>query len=101
VPICDVSCNMELLQDQENSNWEAGNETSSTEELSEEEIFPKGTTYPLNSKRIASGQLQSLAKALNLPTGASNEETRQILEGKLMELEREPRNVQVVMGEDK
>ena len=91
---------MEWL-DRANSDWEASSEVSSTEEQSEEEKFPQGRTYPLNSKRIASGQLQALAKVLELPTGASNEETRQLLEGKLMELEREPRNVQVVVREDK
>ena len=68
----------ELLLDQVNSNWEAGNKTSSTEELSEGEIFPKGMTHPLNSKRIVSGQLEALVKVLNLPNGTSNEETGQV-----------------------
>ena len=76
-------------------------EVSLTKKQSKEEKFPQGRTYPLNLKRMASGQLQTLAKVLELPTGVSNEEMQQLLEGKLMELEREPRNVQVVVRGNK
>ena len=81
---------------------EANSEASSREELAiGHEDFPEGRTYPLNSKRLISGQLQALAKILGLPGGASMEETRQLIEGKLIELGHEPRNVQVIVKEDK
>ena len=62
---------------------EANSEASSREELAiGHEDFPEGRTYPLNSKRLISGQLQALAKILGLPGGASMEETRQLIEEK-------------------
>ena len=81
---------------------EAISEASSREELvfKDKEEFPEGKVYPLNSKRLTSSQLQALANALELPSGASSEETRQLIEGRLMELGHEPRNVQVVVAED-
>ena len=36
-----------------------------------------------------------------MPAGGSLEDTRQMLEGKLVEVGREPRNVQVVLSEEK
>ena len=73
--------------------------------LSDEESLPGSTfpirrTYPLNSKRIVASQLQTLAKLLELPTGASASETRQIIEGQLLELGHQPQNVQVVVQEE-
>ena len=41
--------------------------------------------------------VQQIAKSMGLPTLASLEDTRQMLEGKIGEMEREPRNVQVVL----
>ena len=72
---------------------EANSEASAKEELVIQ--FPEGRSYPLNSKRIVAVQLQALAEILGLPGGASTEETRQLIEGKLMEMGHEPRNVQV------
>ena len=51
-------------------------------------------TYPLNSRRLTAEILSRIARALDLPTTASVEETRQLIEGMLGE-EHEPRNVQV------
>ena len=80
---------------------EANSEASLREELAiGQEEFPEGRTYPLNLKRLISGQLQALAKMLGLPGGASTEETCQLIEGKLMELGHEPRNVQVIVQEE-
>ncbi len=56
-------------------------------------------TFPLNSRRLTAETLSRIAKALDLPTTASADETRQLIEGKLGE-ETEPRNVQVDMVED-
>jgi len=50
----------------------------------------KKLTYPLNSKRIVASQLQTLASLLDLPRGASMEETHQLIEGRLMEMGHEP-----------
>ena len=52
------------------------------------------TTRPLNSRRLTAGIVNRIARGLGLPTGASLEESRQLIEGKLGET-REPRNVQV------
>ena len=62
--------------------------------------FPRGggsKTVPLNSRRLTAKILRSLAAGLDIPTSASNEELRQMIEGKLLEQEREPRDVQVVI----
>ena len=58
-----------------------------------------GRPLPLNSRRMTAVHLQRLARRLGLPTSASTEETRQIIDGKLSEMGREPRNVQVVIAE--
>ena len=51
---------------------------------------------PLNSKRLKRSQLERLAKALDLPTSASGDELRQLIDGKLTDQGKEARNVQVV-----
>ena len=56
-------------------------------------------TYPLNSRRLTADVIGRIAKELGLPTAGSLEETRQILDGKLVEMGREPRNVQVDLEE--
>ena len=66
-----------------------------------EPCFQRGKhTYPLNSKRIVADQLFEVATLLDLPKGASVAETRQLIEGKLLELGHEPRNVQVIVQLD-
>jgi len=50
---------------------------------------------PLNSKRLKRSQLERLAKALDLPTSASSDELRQLIDGKLTDQGKEARNVQV------
>ena len=81
-------------------------ETSSCPELwSNDDSTPVTTlpirksSYPLNSKRIVANQLQALAKSLELLTGASLSETRQLIEGRLLDLGYRPENVQVVVME--
>ena len=56
-------------------------------------MFPTRKTYPLNSKRIVVYQIFELATLLDLPRGALVTETHQQIEGRLLELGREPRNV--------
>ena len=57
--------------------------------------IPRGGHVPLNSKRLTAAYLRRLAGALEIPTSASSEELRQLIAGKLEEMEREPMNVQV------
>ena len=59
--------------------------------------LPRGRLLPLNSKRITSTFIRVLAKGLGLPTEASAEDLRRMIEGKLTEEDREPRNVQVLI----
>jgi len=69
----------------------------SEQEGSEPEWVPKGLTYPLNSKHVRGEQLQQIAEALGLPMTGTGVVTRQLIEGKLVEMGREPRNTQVVL----
>ena len=59
--------------------------------------MPKGPTYPLNSKSVKAGQLQRIAASVGLPTTGTAAVTRQLIEGKLMEMEWEPKNAQVII----
>ena len=52
---------------------------------------------PLNSRRLTAAQIKRLGRALDLPTSASVEEVRQMIDGKLETLERHPNDVQVVI----
>ena len=61
---------------------------------------PTGRPLPLNSKRLTGVYVQTIARAMDLPTKESVTETRQMIEGKLGDVGREPTNVQVFIGED-
>jgi len=50
---------------------------------------------PLNSKRLMTNSLKHIAQALELPTTSSSDEIRTLVNGRLTELGREPRNTQV------
>ena len=68
---------------------------------SDEDVMPDGDMYPLNSKRVKAAWIRRIAETLELPTTASLEETRQMIEGKLTGLRYQPENVQVVVqGKD-
>jgi len=56
----------------------------------EEDEWPKATVYPLNSKRIVVKQLRRLAKMLKVSTDGSSDTLRQLIEGKLRQLDHEP-----------
>ena len=61
-----------------------------------------GRPLPLNSKRLTSVYVQTIARAMELLTKGSVAETRQMIEGKLSDIGLEPTNVQVIVeeGED-
>ena len=62
-----------------------------------EQTWPEGRTLPLNSRRLDAWHLQQLAVLLELPTSASIEDTRQMIDGKLIEKGKQPQNVQVII----
>ena len=53
---------------------------------------------PLNSKCLTAEQIKQVGRALSIPTDASVDEVRVMIEGKLRERARDPANVQVVVG---
>ena len=57
----------------------------------------QGWPLPLNSKRLTGVLLKQLAVGLEVPSAASGDEVRQLIEGKLGEMGREPRNAHVVL----
>ena len=64
----------------------------------EGESMPEGATYPLNSKKLVVSLLRRLAAMLELPSKGTVATLRQLIEGKLVELEYEPRNIQVIVA---
>ena len=54
-------------------------------------------TLPMNSVRLKGTYVQRIARSLDLPTGRSNAKTRQLIKGKLIAMDREPQNVQVLL----
>ena len=58
-----------------------------------------GQTLPLNSRRLAVPLLRQLAEGLGVPTAASQEDLRSMIEGRLMEADRDPLRTQVVLRE--
>ena len=58
-----------------------------------------GRPLPLNSKRLTGVLLKQLARGLEIPTGSSGDELRQLIEGKLGDLGHDPRNTQAVLQE--
>ena len=53
---------------------------------------------PLNSKRLTAEQIKRVGRALGVPTEASADEVRVMIEGQLRETGHDPANVQVVFG---
>ena len=79
----------------------SGSETDSTSDYNEDTELPTGDVYALNSRRLNATHLQCIAESLSLPKGGSMVTTRQLIEGKLIELNRDPSNVQVIsQGKD-
>ena len=57
------------------------------------------TAYPLNSKRLTAQVFGRIVKSLELPTSAAFADLRQMVEGRLAEGDRDPRNVEVILAE--
>ena len=54
---------------------------------------------PLNSKRLTANNVKRIARALDVPSEATLDEVRLLIEGKVQELGHEPRNTQVMVEE--
>ena len=65
------------------------------------EVQPGSQTLPLNSRRLTAARLRQLARGMDLPTTATIEDLRQIIDGKVTEMGHEPRNVQVQLHPDR
>lgn len=59
-----------------------------------------GRPLLLNSKCLTSVYVYTIARAMELPTKGSVAETRQMIEGKLDNIGREPMNIQVIIHDD-
>ena len=53
--------------------------------------------FPLNSRRLTGPYLMCIAKAMGLPTSGATDATRVMIDGKITEMGRDPRNVQVTV----
>ena len=62
-----------------------------------EETLPEGTAYTLHSKWLRIKHLQHIAGALGLVRDVPASQTRKLIEGELIEMERQPSNVQVII----
>ena len=58
-------------------------------------LFPR--VLPLNSERLTLRLLQAMAMELGLPTNATKEDLRQMIDGQLNERGKDPLNVQVFL----
>ena len=74
--------------------WRAG-QSSQTEDTE----LPEGQLFSLSSARLKRAHLKLTAEALGVPTGAGAEETRQLIEGHIISINREPGLVQVIVQE--
>ena len=62
-----------------------------------QEMFPSSRSYSLNSNRVVTRQLQTLVDLLELPIGALALETHQHIEGRLLDFNHKPENVQIIV----
>ena len=68
--------------------------------MKESDKIPQRKMLPLNLRRLVLKQLRALASILGICAKATAAQTRQLIEGKLVELDHEPQSVQVTVGED-
>ena len=61
---------------------------------------PRARYLPWNSRRLTTTVIRRIARSMEIPASASTDDTCQMLEGKLLELGKEPLNVQVVVSEE-
>ena len=100
----DIAASVELVtedssprRERESREDQQSGNSSSEQDDSGTEWIPQGQSYPLNSKRLRIVHLQRIAESMELPASGTAAVTRQLIEGKLMEMGKEPRNAQVVI----
>ena len=59
----------------------------------------RSRVLPLNSRRLTNAHLRRIAHAMELPVSVPGDQLRQMVDGKLIAMEKEPRNVQVLITE--
>ena len=62
-------------------------------------VMGSGRPLPLNSKKLTGVLLKQLARGLEIPTTSSGDELRTLIEGRLGDMGRDPRNTQAVLQE--
>ena len=62
-------------------------------------IVPEGRILSFNSRRLTATYLKAIARKMGLPTSATTDEIRVLIEGRLTEDGREARDVQVIVQE--
>ena len=87
----------ESLEVDQLSNHSEGHDSHDEVVPDSEELLPEGTTYSLHSKKLKTKQLQRIAGALGLARDVPAAQTRKLIEGKLVEMDRQPSNVQVII----
>lgn len=71
--------------------------TSDSGDVHVEEDGARSRVWPLNSKRLTAALLRRVASAMSLPADAPAERLRQLIEGRLIAMGKEPMNVQVLV----
>lgn len=56
--------------------------------------------FPLNFRRLIGPYIKAITRAVGLPTTRTADETRVMINGKIKEMGRDPRNVQVIVARD-
>ena len=65
----------------------------------EDRAIPRGRTFTVNSRRLPVHILHSIVGMLEVPAKASSDELRQLIEGQLAEIGKDPGNVQIIVEE--
>ena len=76
-----------------------GTMSGSEEAVRDEDRTRESKVLPLNSRRLTVANLRKIAHGMSLPVNVPGTELRQLIDGKLIGMGKEPRNVQVVIVE--
>ena len=76
-----------------------GTMSGSEEVARDEDRRRESKVLPLNSRRLTVANLRKIAHGMSLPVNVPGTELRQLIDGKLIGMGKEPRNVQVVIVE--
>ena len=71
--------------------------STESDDTSTKEGAVRSKVLPLNSQRLTAALLKMIAHAMSLPTSVPADELRQLIDGKLIAMGKEPGNVQVLV----